>query len=303
MRVLRQWHQATQKVGDTVLWRKRHKTSAERAQPVLRVLVAILLYGVVTSTIAAAKSHKPKQEAPAAQQQPAPEQRGTEQAPLVIKIENPNQAKDETSPDGTKRPNKGGDGWFADWSLSDRIAGIASAAAFLQFLALIATIWVMVTNGRRQLRAYLFLESANITDGTTVDPPMPAFANVPGVAAQIRNSGQTPAYRVLTWAAIDVAEPINEERLVVPALQLISPTNLGANGTLPKFVRFTRALSADEIADVRVGRRQIYFYGRLENRDAFGRKKFTNFRLQYVGDWPPPKGAVLVFCNNGNDAN
>jgi hypothetical protein len=52
----------------------------------------------------------------------------------------------------------------SDWGLSDKIAVIASVAAFLQFVVLFATVWVMIVNGRRQLRPYVVVQSAEFIE-------------------------------------------------------------------------------------------------------------------------------------------
>src|SRR5260370_29716710 len=72
------------------------------------------------------------------------EQHGIEQAPFVIQIQQAGQAqiKPEVNAKDAGR-NKG------EWTLSDKIAVAASTAAALQFFALLATVWVMVRNGRR----------------------------------------------------------------------------------------------------------------------------------------------------------
>src|ERR1700751_3166725 len=95
--------------------------------------------------------HRQQQESGAAQQLAAPQQRGTEQAPLVIQLQQPTQTQAKSENNAGERPKEGGDSWFFGWTLSDKIAAIASCAAALQFIALVATIMVMVRNGRRQL--------------------------------------------------------------------------------------------------------------------------------------------------------
>jgi hypothetical protein len=159
--------------------------------------------GVVLSAATAAYSQRHhRRDLPSTQQQPTPEQRGTQQAPFVVQVQQVPDTQKEPERNGTQTPKQRDDGWFSGWSLSDRIAGIASAAGFLQFVALVATIWVMVSNGRRQLRAYIFLDGGALADGMTLNPPRPEHANRPGWVAVIKNSGQTPAYNVLTWAEI-----------------------------------------------------------------------------------------------------
>jgi hypothetical protein len=244
----------------------------------------------------------PKQESPATQQQPANEQRGTEHAPFIVQIQKPEQAQPKTTADTDKGPKQRSGNWFSGWTLSEKIAGIASVAAFLQFVALLVTIGVMVLNGRRQLRAYVFIENAGLYEGTMLNPPMAVHQNEPGIVINFKNTGQTPAYRVISWTRIEIAEPINEEKLVVPPLAEIYPTNLGPGGTMPKTLWFGRALTPGEITDIATGVRAIYVYGRLEYYDAFKRKQHTVFRAKYAGAFPPAQGVIFIHCEKGNEA-
>jgi hypothetical protein len=189
------------------------------------------------------------------------------------------------------------------WGLSDEIAAIASIVAALQFGALVATVWVMILNGRRQLRAYVLPEQSGILDGTMTNPPQPARAGVPGVGMLIKNFGQTPAYQVLSWFQIAVIYPRDEETLVIPPLQQAFSNTLGPSATFNKLLWFNRPLTAPEITDIATGVRAIYLYGRIEYRDAFTKQRFTNFRLHYTGSFPPPSNAIFFFSEKGNDAN
>jgi len=191
----------------------------------------------------------------------------------------------------------------SSWGLSDKIAVIASGAAFLQFCALVWTIVVMVRSNRRQLRAYVLPEGAGISDGTTVNPPQPLRANIPGIAMLIKNTGQTPAYRVYSWWQISVILVVNENQLVVPPLQEQFANTLGSGCTFNKALWFDRPLTPQEIAEIANGVRAIYAHGRVEYRDAFNKQRFTNFRLRYNGVYPPLPNAILNFSERGNDAN
>jgi hypothetical protein len=193
--------------------------------------------------------------------------------------------------------------WFLGWTLSDKIAAIASAAAAFQFIGLIVTIWVTIVNGRRQLRAYVFPEEVGIIDGTMLNPPNPIHFNKPGVVLSFPNSGQTPAYHVVSWAQIEVIEPKDENSLTVPRLKRIFERPIGANGKMPKAIWFGRVLSPAEIADIGTGKKVIYLHGRLEYRDAFKRKRYSNYRLAYAGKFPPPPNVGMSFTQSGNSAN
>jgi len=139
-------------------------------------------------------SRPPNQESQRTQEQTNGEHRGSEQSPLVIKILPAENRQNESAASAEQRPSNPNE----MWSLSDRIAVIATIVGALQFGALVATVWVLIFNGRRQLRAYVLPENMGIFDGTTVNPPQPQRAGIPGVAMLIKNSGQTPAYRVVS---------------------------------------------------------------------------------------------------------
>src|ERR1019366_7341629 len=78
---------------------------------------------------------------------------------------------------------------------------------------------------------------------------------------------------------------------------------LGPNCTFNKWLWYDRPLAANEIADMATGVRAVYVYGRIQYRDALEKVRFTNFRLHYVGQFPPPQSAIFNFSEKGNDAN
>ena len=272
----------------------------------MRYLLILLLLLIVApawsqspaspSTAQAIDRRPPSQKSESTKEQINTEQRGSEQAPFVIKLLPPT----ESQPNGEKgagNPNN-------SWGLSDKIAVIASIVAFLQFVALVWTVVVMILNGRRQLRAYVGPENMGIFEGNMMSPPQPARVNVPGVAMLIKNCGQTPAYKVVSWAKIAVIA-VNEETLALalpPIMEQRFSNTLAAGGTFQKSLWFDRPLTPTEIADIANGVRAIYLYGRIEYQDAFKRRRFTNFRHHYIGQFPPLPNAILNFSDKGNDA-
>jgi hypothetical protein len=180
-------------------------------------------------------------------------------------------------------------------------------------LSVITAIYVLISyrtlrairkSSERQLRAYVLPESAGIYDGTTVTPPQQGRANIPGIAMLIKNSGQTPAYNVISWLQLAVVAVRDEYMLTVPPLTQNFPNTLGANGTFSKALWFDRQLTAGEIADIVSGVKAIYVYGRIEYRDTFKKKHFSNFRLHYTNaDFPPQPNAIVNFSTAGNDAD
>src|ERR1700733_5256802 len=168
----------------------------------------------------------------------------------------------------------------------------------------IRTLNHMRESSERQLQAYVLPDKSSIVDGTMLTPPQPAKMNVPGVTMLIRNFGQTPAYKVISWAQIAVIAVENENTmLVVPPLQKRFSNTVGPGGTNNKALWFDRPLAANEITDIAAGVRGIYLYGKIEYQDAFNRLRFTNFRLRYTGPFPPHPEAIFWFSENGNDSN
>ena len=188
------------------------------------------------------------------------------------------------------------------WTVSDTVASIGGLVAFLQFIALIATYWVMRNTGRQQLRAYALANSFALFEGLTMTPPNLSRQNEPGVIIEMKNFGQTPAYRFVSWAMIQVIEPINEDKLFVPELADISSQTLPTNGVTTKALWFGRPLTPNEIADIQQGIRMIYVHGRVEYRDVFKRQRHSNFRVAYRGTFPPVGTPVMTFRDKGNES-
>jgi hypothetical protein len=187
---------------------------------------------------------------------------------------------------------------IANWPL----VAVAIPAIIVGWLTLRA----MRESSERQLRAYVLPEGAGVFDGTMTKPPQPARANIPGIGLILKNSGQTPAYRVVSWAQIAVIL-VRDEHMALglppqPLVEQFSNT-LGPGGTFTKSLWFDRPLAANEIGDVANGVRAVYLYGRIEYLDAFKKARFTNFRLRYNGAFPPPENVFFTFSERGNEAN
>lgn len=184
---------------------------------------------------------------------------------------------------------------------------LVAIATFVLALAAIAQFELTRRTAKRQLRAYVAMESASLVDGTKIDPPPHIDrTDQPGVVITVRNSGQTPARDVLHWAQLDVATVDREWAMNPPsALARISPSMISPQGTLTKGLWLDRQLSSTEKEGIRDGSRGIYLYGRIEYVDAFKRKRWATYRLRYSSSaWPPyGNNASMTFCNEGNDSN
>jgi hypothetical protein len=159
------------------------------------------------------------------------------------------------------------------WGLSDKIAVIASAATLLQFVALLATVWVMIANGRRQLRAYLGLLRHDIHDERH------EFVIV------VRNDGQTPAREVIPffnfqWYALGKDMPADFHFADYPQPSdgsgaiFVTPGQEHPWSFAMDWARFQQ-FNAGQIG-------QFYLYGRFEYVDVFGAHHESQFCYQAV---------------------
>lgn len=189
--------------------------------------------------------------------------------------------------------------------------GEAVIALFTVILAL-ATIllWLATQNLLRgaeetskiQLRAYVFPVAASLNEGKFMRPRVINRKNCPYIYLEWKNTGQTPAKKVVTWSQVEVIEPINEDKLIVPPLEQKHFNTLGSTVGGNKGSWF-RELTKSEMADITAGIKFVYLYGRIEYTDVFNERRWTNFRLYYSGYFPlKAANATFSICVNGNDS-
>ncbi|HSC20055.1 MAG TPA: hypothetical protein VLC74_14205 [Rhizomicrobium sp.] len=127
-----------------------------------------------------------------------------------------------------------------------------------------------------------------------------ASGGQPVTTVHIVNSGHEPAYdlRSNTAGSLRAATtpgpsvPAQKGQLAVTALLL---PNVGGNLT---FFANTRALTAEEAANVRSGQYVLWLAGRLDYRDAHGHPHLTTFRYRYN-----PALNSFMATPDGNTAN
>jgi len=185
--------------------------------------------------------------------------------------------------------------------LNRRYMWAAICGVFIALLGVSALMWqteITRRSWQRQLRAYVLPERVGFLASDPANP------NIPCVAIVIKNSGQTPAYKLVSWMKLAVI-PRAEEYigLPVPQMEERSPMTIGAQGEFHKTCALDRPLTANEITDIGDGTRAIYVYGKMVYQDTFKKARFTDFRLHYVGAYPPPGDTLFFFSERGNDAN
>jgi hypothetical protein len=195
---------------------------------------------------------------------------------------------------------------------------VGVVGAWIGLIVLICQTAISRRTAQRQLRAYVLSDSSIIVN---VANPIPLYpgqvlpqtdaritntAAGPGAFIQIKNLGQTPAFRVIHWGYICFREyPLNASLPArTPVAANIPSSVLGPGQTATKMLELNPALTAAQINDLRNGTAAIYVQGEITYLDAFRKNRLTRYRVMYhrMG------GAIgvstgLNFCEEGNDAN
>lgn len=174
--------------------------------------------------------------------------------------------------------------------------------SFFGTAGLIWTLYETWRTNRRELRAYVFVDSMAVHGRRTKRWAL-QFRGIPMSQVVIKNAGATPAFKVVHWGEAEFRPVAEEELLTIPKLQRLAHTNAVPPGGLAQKTRDVRKLSRSEIAAFRRGELVLYVWGRIEYTDAFGADHFTTYRFSYTGRWPIPEMGILNFCANGNNAN
>jgi hypothetical protein len=147
-------------------------------------------------------------------------------------------------------------------------------------------------NGRRQLRAYVFPDQANLVWGGTAKPTAAEIV--------IKNSGQTPAYRLATTAVISVTDYPLQADLRIP-LMPDNHTVVPPAGSHTLSVTMAQLLTGDQIEAIQKGTQAIYVFGEISYADAFGECRTTGYRFFYTGGGGDIGSRVgLSYLDEGN---
>lgn len=178
----------------------------------------------------------------------------------------------------------------------------------------IGTLKHMQESSERQLRAYVVMEVGsivNIADPINPPPglePTPArriFQNGPVAHAQIKNTGQTPAFNVEHWGNMCFREfPLQSELPGRDEGLRMSRSILGPGIMNTKTFGIGPILTDAQVAELRASTAALYVYGEILYEDAFKRKHFTRYRLTHNES----SGVVgvsteLTFADKGNEAD
>jgi hypothetical protein len=254
------------------------------------ILGLALLLATICDSSGQSPPEPPRQNPGGTQQRTNTEQHDTDQAPpSVIKILPPEQTQQKSTYDEQKGPEKPSDAW----TLSDKIAAIASIAALLQFFALVITVFVLMSTANRQLRAYVFISGAQLDDI--------GVGQIPYAQLRFKNFGQTPAYKMTQWAMVGIGKfplethPTTNESEPLPERPLPPQGEISLHP--PKYKTPLNAKMLDELSK---GMLAIYVTGEIRYRDAFKKKRRTRYLL-YSGGSIGLSGQLAAY-KDGNDA-
>lgn len=240
------------------------------------------------------------------------DQRGTEQFPFIIKVTPSPNAKEEAAQ--AKKDNN------EEMTRNRRveiISYVVAGATAVQAFALIITIIVMIRTTRRQLRAYVFIDTIDILNVFGNRPPQipgqpsPEIGSWiyrpnmgPAVIMAIKNSGQTPAFNVIHYGNICIREyPLTSN---LPAINIISNATrltMSPGGITRKFVNMAHPLTAEEIEQLNTGTHAIYAYGNIIYQDTFKKNRFSNIRFYHNGTMAIlGQTSAMWGCEEGNEA-
>jgi hypothetical protein len=149
-----------------------------------------------------------------------------------------------------------------------------------------------VDNGHRQLRAYVFPDQANLVWQGTARPA--------AVEIVIRNSGQTPAYRLTTAMAIIVAGyPLQGDPPVPPMPN--HHTVVPPNGSYALSMAMEQPLTSDQLKAIQKGTQAVYAFGEISYVDAFDECRITRYRFYHQGAGPDVGAKIgLTYLDEGN---
>jgi hypothetical protein len=144
---------------------------------------------------------------------------------------------------------------------------------------------------RRQLRAYVFLDQMTIAD------PL----GTPRISIRIKNFGSTPAYSVVFWCEGALREYPLTGGLVRSRAQDAPISDIGPTGALQTDILWDAPIQEPDKAALTSRTKAIYVFGRIDYRDSFGQRWFSEFRFIEGGSFDVrPSGGPMGQTPEGN---
>jgi len=152
-----------------------------------------------------------------------------------------------------------------------------------------------------QLKAYVVIQSDS---GMTYLPPEePDDKDLFIASVHVKNTGQTPAYKVdsisgALQAPLDYNGPFDYTLPGVTTDRIVMAAGPGRDWT----IEVSYEPNAQDFELIKKGDQTIFVFGTIKYVDAFGKKRCTNFRYR-LGDLIEGNDYNLTFEAEGNDAD
>jgi len=261
-------------------------------------LVAVPAYSNPPLPTPSKPSNPPQESSPKREQEAEKYVRGTKEFPLSVELINTEKSKEETEREAKREEDKS----FHEYWLNILTGILATSTAALAIItgflvSYTKKLWGATKSlmegakdtAERQLRAYMGIESASATFSVS--------SLIVHVA--IKNSGQTPAYKIRVWNKLCVFDPANAP-VFLKGDSTDNYSMLGAGVPLV-LTADLRDLQKPDMVSIGDGTRPTYIWGEIAYRDVFKIERNTTFRLSIRrkpgGEW------YLRPTDDGNEAD
>ena len=183
--------------------------------------------------------------------------------------------------------------------------GLLSVATFFLWLSTRKLVLGAEKTARHQLRAYVFVLSAEVLIKSDEH-------SVPEAKVTFKNFGQTPAKGLISRSGFALYPFPNSEmpNIVIAEREFsgdLTKTDLAPTGENKSSIQITRdpayataARKAELVERLTNGTSIIFVYGEIRYTDVFGVDRWTKYRFTMGGPVGFHDGA-LIGCNEGND--
>jgi hypothetical protein len=189
---------------------------------------------------------------------------------------------------------------------AERQADYAEISLWVGGLAAIATAWAAIEAGRAataasksneiaretaksELRAYVFISTARIAH---------LKREAPHAFIEIKNFGQTPAYRVNHAFKFYISLIGEPPELSFP--NNVSSADLGPGQVQPAALIMSKERWAARKPLISNGAATLFVIGRITYRDAFGEDRSTSYKFKLWHDESGVRDGELICCEDGN---
>jgi hypothetical protein len=296
---------------------------------ILLFLVAIL----IADTAFAQKGRPPNNNQPSTQmvQPPSLDERGTDKIPLTVKVLPAQGAEEKAVEEERNRQEKATIDekiafetqrvadytfWLSAFTLAVFFSATVQVGLFFWQLILIKrgtqdaenagraakisadataeSVELLRSNAIRELRAYVFVETADISEFRD--------GKQPDCTVTIKNSGKTPAYSVSHFGGFSFREFPLRQPLPTDDNSPTSTANVPSGGVVHKLLE-GRVLTSEQLRLLDASEAAFYCYGEVKYVDTFSVPHFTRYRFVLGGNLGRPSKRMFIIAPEGNETD